>query len=209
MMHHKRWFTLLEILIVITILWVLFLLLLRTYNSITSLVFRVQQEKEVSQQVLYISQVIQNFADRNTIDYDAYFLSGDHHLLVQHLGVTDTLYLSGQDGRFSLFTRGDCMDPALPYTWASVHTWCTLFMQQSWALTEIISPKTLKLSKVIFKIIPFASERQYLESDTLCVQWPYIQCLNTPGFWMLFTAYSTNYGTQRATHVSLPFQQFF
>ena len=115
-MQQKRGFTLLEILIVITILGVLFFLLLRTYNSITSLVFRVQQEKDVSQQVLYISQVVQNFADRNTIDYDAYLSTGGHHLLVQQQGITDVLYLSGQDGRFSLSTRGDCLDPAILYT---------------------------------------------------------------------------------------------
>jgi hypothetical protein len=59
-----------------TILALLFLLLLRTYNSIASLVFRVQQEKEVSQEILQISQIVQNFADRNTIDYAAYFTTG-------------------------------------------------------------------------------------------------------------------------------------
>jgi len=36
------------------------------------MVFRVQQEKEVTQEILQISQLIQNFSDRNTIDYAKY-----------------------------------------------------------------------------------------------------------------------------------------
>ena len=54
------------------ILGILFVLLLRTYNRIATMVFRVQQEKEVTQEILQISQLIQNFSDRNTIDYAKY-----------------------------------------------------------------------------------------------------------------------------------------
>gem|GEM_PF-1105752 len=62
----------LELLIVMAILGILFVLLLRTYNRIGTMVFRVQQEKEVAQEILQISQIIQNFSDRNTIDYSKY-----------------------------------------------------------------------------------------------------------------------------------------
>jgi len=54
------------------ILGILFVLLLRTYNRIATMVFRVQQEKEVAQEILQISQLVQNYADRNTIDYSKY-----------------------------------------------------------------------------------------------------------------------------------------
>jgi hypothetical protein len=54
------------------ILGILFVLLLRTYNRIATMVFRVQQEKEVAQEILQISQLIQNYSDRNTIDYPKY-----------------------------------------------------------------------------------------------------------------------------------------
>lgn len=72
-MKTKKGFTLLELLIVMAILGILFVLLLRTYNWIATMVFRVQQEKEVSQEILQISQLIQNYSDRNTIDYPKYF----------------------------------------------------------------------------------------------------------------------------------------
>lgn len=64
--------TLLELLIVMTILGILFVLLLKTYNWISTMVFRVQQEKEVTQEVMHISQVVQNYSERNTIDYQKY-----------------------------------------------------------------------------------------------------------------------------------------
>ena len=60
------------------ILSVLFVLLLKTYNRISTVVFRVQQEKEVTQEVLQISQIVQNFSERNTIDYYKY---NDHLLM--------------------------------------------------------------------------------------------------------------------------------
>ena len=63
--------------IVMAILGILFVMLLKTYNWIGTMVFRVQQEKEVSQEMLQISQIIQNFADRNSIDYSKYTIAGE------------------------------------------------------------------------------------------------------------------------------------
>jgi len=71
-MKIRKAFTLLELIIVMAILGILFVLLLRTYNRIGTMVFRVQQEKEVAQEILQISQLIQNYSDRNTIDYVEY-----------------------------------------------------------------------------------------------------------------------------------------
>jgi prepilin-type N-terminal cleavage/methylation domain-containing protein len=73
-MKKKGGFTLLELIIVMVILGILFVLLLKTYNWIATMVFRVQQEKEVTQEILQISQLMQNFSDRNTLDYPTYSL---------------------------------------------------------------------------------------------------------------------------------------
>ena len=72
-MKNKKGFTLLELIIVMAILGILFVMLLKTYNRIATMVFRVQQEKEVAQEILQMSQLMQNFSDRNTIDYPQYF----------------------------------------------------------------------------------------------------------------------------------------
>jgi len=90
--------TLLELIIVMAILGILFVLLLRTYNRISTVVFRVQQEKEVTQEILQISQTVQNLADRNAIDYEKYVGTGDEEQgtrLVDTNGITSVLYLSG------------------------------------------------------------------------------------------------------------------
>jgi len=209
-MKGKRWFTLLELLIVMAILGILFVMLLRTYNRISTMVFRVQQEKEVSQEVLQISQLIQNYADRNTIDYAKYYEQWSGGLVTTQW-IADVLYLSGQDGQISFFARGTCVDPAIEYSVTGAVEWsgCSLYMMTKDKTIELINTKKIAISDVVFKIIPFASQQQYLDSDSLCQEWNYLHCINSPGFRMIFKAYSPNYWTQFATHVVIPFQQFF
>lgn len=206
-MKIRKGFTLLELIIVMAILGILFVLLLRTYNRIATMVFRVQQEKEVAQEILQISQLVQNYADRNAIDYSKYW-SGD---LVTTQWITDVLYLSGQDGEISFFARGTCVEPALDYSITGFveWSWCSLYMTTKDKTIELINTKKIAISDVVFKIIPFASEQQYLDSDSLCTEWNYLHCLNSPGFRMIFKAYSPNYWRQWSTHVTVPFQQFF
>jgi len=211
----KKGFTLLELIIVMAILGILFVMLLRTYNRISTMVFRVQQEKEVSQEILQISQLIQNFSDRNTIDYQKYNyelpITNDEwsRWLVDTKWITDILYLTGQDGEISFFSSGDCVDPAVEYVLTGAWSGCSLYMTSKDKTIELINTKKIVISKAIFKIIPFASEDQYLNSDSLCQEGNYLHCLNAPGFRMIFKAYSVNYWTQFATHVTIPFQQFF
>ncbi len=191
------------------ILAILFVLLLRTYNRIATTVFRVQQEKEVSQEMLQISQIMQNFSDRNTIDYPRYAMIS-LTWLVESKWITWMLYLTGQDWSIAFFSSGDCKDPIDEYTFVPGWSSCSLFMITSWnKIIELINPKKIAISKVVFKIIPFASQEQYIANDSLCLEGEYLHCLNAPWFRMVFKAYSPNYGLQRATHVVIPFQQFF
>ncbi len=217
-MKGKKWMTLLELLIVMTILGILFVMLLKTYNRISTMVFRVQQQKEVSQEMMQISQIVQNYADRNTIDYQKYLGAEEQwtgtdwqiftRRLVDAYGVTDVLYLSGQDGEIALYSSGDCIDPAAEYVATESWSVCSLYMDIWGTSRQLINTNKISLTKVVFKIIPFASEQQYIASQDLCTS-SYLQCIHAPGFWMFFSAYSVNYGAQRATRVRVPFQQFF
>ena len=196
------------------ILGVLFVMLLNTYNWISTMVFRVQQEKEVSQEILQTSQIIQNFADRNTIDYDKYLFADPTQnkewiSLGDTNGITDVLYLTWKDGEISFFSSGECVDPAQEYILTGAWSWCHLYMTTNDKTIELINSQRVAISKVIFKIIPFASEEQYIHTEWLCEEWNYLHCLNAPGFRMIFKAYSINYWMQWATHVTMPFQQFF
>lgn len=204
----KKWFTLLELLIVMAILGILFVMLLKTYNRISTMVFRVQQEKEVTQEILQVSQIVQNLADRNAIDYSKYTIESSWVTLVINKWITDVLYLSWLDGEVVLYTTGDCIDPGVEYVFTGAWSWCSLYADVWGKTRELINTKKVLFSKVIFKIIPFASEQQYIDTENLC-EGSYLTCLNSPGFWMIFTAYSVNYWTQWATHVRVPFQQFF
>ncbi len=217
-MKAKKWMTLLELLIVMAILGILFVLLLRTYNWISTMVFRVQQEKEVAQEVMQISQIIQNFADRNSIDYSKYLVTSNEWpwrfegrqvtRLVDTKWITEVLYLSGQDGEVVIYSSGNCIDPAAEMVYRESWSDCSLYIDVGGKTREIINTKKISISKVVFKVIPFASEQQYISDPSLC-DGIYLQCLNSPGFRMIFGAYSPNYGTQWATRVHVPFQQFF
>lgn len=175
------------------------------------MVFRVQQEKEVSQEIMQISQIVQNFADRNSIDYNTYWVTSDEWRvtnLVANKWITEVLYLSGQDGNVVMYTSGDCIDPAADMVYNEEKSICSLYIDVGGKTREIINTKKISISKVVFKVIPFASEQQYIEDPSLC-DGMYLKCLNSPGFRMIFGAYSPNYGTQWATRVRVSFQQFF
>jgi hypothetical protein len=156
---------------------------------------------------LQISQLVQNYADRNTIDYSKYW-SGD---LVGTQWITDVLYLTGQDGEVQFYSTGTCVEPAVEYslTGAMESSWCSLYIVTKDKTIALMNTNKIAISKVIFKIMPFASEEQYINSDWLCEEGNYLHCLNAPWFRMIFRAYSPNYWRQWATHVTVPFQQFF
>lgn len=59
--------------------------------------FRVQQTRNVHQEVLHLSQIIQNFADNNAIDFTQYTK------LSLTNGIVDQLHLQGKDGTVSFF----------------------------------------------------------------------------------------------------------
>jgi hypothetical protein len=46
--------------------------LFKTYITISQISFRVEQQKIVNQELLFVSEIMQNFANRNKINYDEY-----------------------------------------------------------------------------------------------------------------------------------------
>lgn len=198
----KKAFTLIELLIVIVIIGILSVILLRTYTWITQMTFRVQQTKNVQQEVLHITQVVQNFADRNTIDFAQY------SWLAASIGITDTLYLSGQDGALRFFTSGDCSQTVIQNQLVITGS-CILMMEQSGQILEVSDAHKAVLGNLVFKIIPFASTEAYLQQNVACANNDYLHCVHKPWFWLLLDAYSINYGTQWTNHVHIPVQLFF
>ncbi|MFA7717399.1 MAG: type II secretion system protein [Candidatus Absconditabacterales bacterium] len=201
-MKKIKGFTLIELIIVMVIIGILSVILLKTYTWISQMTFRVQQTKNVQQEVLRLSQVMQNFADRNTIDFSQY---SD---LTAMQGLTDTLYLDGEDGTLKFFASGDC-NQVMTSGQLIMHGSCVLMLQQSGVMIQLTDPHKVVLGHIVFKIIPFASPDAYLQSGTVCDNNDYLHCVHKPGFRLLLDAYSINYGTQWATHVHIPLQLFY
>lgn len=95
--------TLVEILVVLVIVGILSTILLKSYTRVSEMSFRVQQTKNVHQEVLHMAQIIQNVADTMHIDYAAY--SGS---LPAKQGMSSVLYLQGDAGQVAFFASGAC-----------------------------------------------------------------------------------------------------
>jgi prepilin-type N-terminal cleavage/methylation domain-containing protein len=68
----KKAFTLIEILITTCILAVLFVLIFKTYNDITKITTKIDSEKNLYNEVLFLTQTIQNLSDHYNLDYNTY-----------------------------------------------------------------------------------------------------------------------------------------
>ncbi|MCF7834954.1 prepilin-type N-terminal cleavage/methylation domain-containing protein [Candidatus Gracilibacteria bacterium] len=197
----KNGFTLVEILVVLIVIGILSVVLMKTYTFISQIAFRIQQEKYINKEILFISQNIQNFSDRNSIDYYRYGSSLD-----SSYGITDTLYLSGQDGELTIYSTGDCIDPGESIDILTGGYKCYLEIIKNGNTIQISNPNSIYLSKTIFKIIPYDSTENYLNTNS-CSN--YISCIYKPGFFMISRAYSPRYNNNRYNKIQIPIQQFF
>lgn len=212
----KNWFTLAEILIVVILFWMLAGIIIKTYTTISQVSFRLQQEKEIAKEALVLSQVLDNLAQSTTIDYDQY-KSSDLDLVATN-GIVDTLYLSGDSGKYQISSssckKDDKITEKLENSDQSTEQSenqknCQLLLTTTIGgkTTEnsLLDGKNFKLSKMQFKIIPFIWKedlKKNLASDTP-KDWK-------PAFWILGTLYSNYYNPQKRTNnISLPLQLFF
>ena len=201
-MKKSSWFTLVEILIVLVLVGILTTILFKSYTWVSETAFRVQQTKRVHQETLSLSQILQNFVDRNTIDYTKY----TSWSLAAHQGIVSDLYLSWQDGSLHLFTSGACDMTGGIF---SSHDACDLILERLGTFVVLNDSHSALLRNALFKIIPFASSDDYLQDKVSCVGQDYLHCVQTPGFWFLFDMYSSNYSTTWTNRVHLPVQLFF
>ena len=81
----------------------------------------------------------------------------------------------------SFFASGmNCVDPAVEYIFTGGLSGCSLYMTKNNKTIELINSKKILISDIVFKIVPFASQEQYLNSDSLCATGEYLHCLNSP-----------------------------
>ena len=196
-------------------------IIIKTYTTISQVSFRLQQEKEIAKEALVLSQVLDNLAQSTTIDYEKYQSSD----LVANNGVVDTLYLSGDDGKYQISSINTCLSTQELYEQAEKSesktenqkegSPCQLSFTgttKDWKTSHLLlDGKNFKLSKIQFKIIPFiwkSALKDKLQSENpdlskLPQDWK-------PAFWILGTLYSHYYNPNKWTNnISLPLQFFF
>ena len=193
---------------------------MKTYTTISQVSFRIQQEKEIAKEALVLSQVLDNLAQSTTIDYEKYQSSD----LVANNGIVDTLYLSGDSGKYQISSSDTCSpaqelyeqaeksEPKTEHQKEEIPCQLSLISSnQDGKTTLLLDGQNFKLSKIQFKIIPFiwkSALKEKLQSENpdlnkLPQDWK-------PAFWILGTLYSNYYNPQKRTNnISLPLQLFF
>ena len=217
-----KWFTLVEMLIVIVIIGILAVVLTESYITISQVALRVEQEKNMSEESLILTQLFQTISDEATIDYEKYG-SG----LKESKWFTETLYLTwGQWTWTSIYTTWweNCLDlhedfpkdvngNYVDYTEEiqKALTWCRLEMKQEVddedpIITKLTTPWKVITSKAMFKIIPYNTDEAYFadESNNTIVN-----DLHQPAFWMFIHLYATLYQPQWTNNIHQPLQLFF
>lgn len=195
-------------------------IIIKTYTTISQVSFRLQQEKEIAKEALVLSQVLDNLAQSTTIDYERY-KSSDLDLVATN-GIVDTLYLSGDNGKYQILSSDSCkeedkiteklenLDQSTEQSENQKNCQLLLTTTIGDQTTEnsLLDGKNFKLSKMQFKIIPFiwkAKLKEKLETDASDTpkDWK-------PAFWILGTLYSHYYNPNKWTNnISLPLQFFF
>lgn len=209
-----KWFTLLEMMIVIVIVWILAVVLTESYITISRTALRIEQEKNISEESLVLTQIFQSVADEATIDYEKYWSK-----LQNSNWFTWTLYLTWWQWSWtSIYTTGDCLDLDKNFEpdedgniSQSIldYTGCYLAMKQ-WEEneeTQLTIPWNVVISKVVFRIIPFDSDENYFtwEETNKIV----INDVHQPAFWMFIHLYAPLYQPTWTNKIDLPLQLFF
>ncbi len=214
-----KWFTLLEMMIVMVIIWILAVVLTESYTTISRTALKIEQEKNLSEESLILTQVFQAISDEATIDYDAYSVNSIN--LSTTSWFTDILYLTWWQWSWtSIYTTGnDCLEldgnfpmdadgnyPDVAEIVQNALSGCELILEQWWERTSLISNWKVITSKVMFKVIPYDGDETYFKSDE--DEWV-INKVHQPAFWMFIHLYAPFYQPTGTNKIDQPLQLFF
>lgn len=201
-------------LIVIVIVWILAVVLIESYLTISKTALRIEQEKNISEESLILTQIFQAISDEATIDYERYGST-----LKDSKWFTWMLYLTWWQWSWtSIYTTGEnCLDLDKNFEpdeegnitqLIQDFTGCYLAMKQ-WEESEethLTTPWKVVISNAMFKVIPYDSDENYFTWDT---QWIVMNDVHQPGFWMFIHLYAPLYQPTGINKIDLPLQLFF
>lgn len=140
----KKGFTLLEVLISLVIISLLVGIIFGIYTSILKLSVRIEQEKNLNNELLFASQTIQNMVDSYDLDLGYYFASGQRNDIDAD-GYTDTLAMVNQDKSIKLRKVGEC----------GAGSGCFLGLEIDGSMKELTNPYLVYIPNLKFRIIPY------------------------------------------------------
>ena len=187
----KKWFTLIELIISITIIWALVVLMFKTYSHITNISIKIENEKNVNNELLYLSQTLQNLSDKYDINLNKYSNLTDTKWL------TWTLYLTWIDN-ISIYATWDWCN--LTDLTKIKNKYCWVQMKKNEYLIDITDKDKVFLKNLNFKLIPFTWNTINTESKNIYHKW----------FWIFTESYTKKYiATKWAFNIKVPLQMFF
>lgn len=215
-----KWFTLLEMIIVMIIVGILAVVLTESYTTISRTALKIEQEKNLSEESLILTQIFQAISDEATIDYNAY--SEKEIDLSATSWFTDILYLTGWQWSWtSIYTTwDDCLEldnnfpsnadgtyPDVSEKVRNALSWCELVLNQQGQTTSLISNWKVITSKVKFRIIPYDSDENYFNKED--EDYIAINDVHQPAFWMFIHLYASFYQPTWTNKIDQPLQLFF
>lgn len=147
----QRWFTLVEVLIGIVIVGLLVGIIFGIYVSTLRLSVKIDNERNLNNELLFFSQTIQNLVDNNDLDLSRYawgsgIISTSTLLGSQEDGFADRLYLTSWSWQLSIYKNGTC----------GTNEWCWIELEKKdWTKVKLTDPHKVEISNLLFKILPY------------------------------------------------------
>ena len=205
-----KWFTLIEMLIVMVIVGILAVVLTESYITISKMALKIEQEKNISEESLVLTQIFQSISDEATINYKEYdgSLSGTNWF-------TEQLYLTWEQRSWtSISSTWNCLNLDWDFQPNEVwevnidikdYSWCSLVLEKNGKTTPLLYKWKVIPSKVLFKIIPYDSDTNYFTGTETNI----INKLHQPWFRVFIHLYSPLYKPTWTNKIDEPLQLFF
>ena len=178
-------FTLIEVLISLVIISILVGIVFAMYTSIIRLSVRMEQEKNLNNELLFAVQSIQNMVDNYDLDLWYYFTWSTRRS-IDEKGYTSVLALKNADKQILLRKQGEC----------GVWTWCFLALEDNGVVKQLTNPLKVSLPTLQFRVLPY----QFWSVDQIYQKW----------FWVYGTITSSRYNSGKyELNVAQDLQLFF
>ena len=201
----KKAFTLIELLIVICILGILTFVLFSAYKKVSEISFRIEQQRKINEELLLMSEILQNFANRNSIDFGKYV--GDESLINQE-GFSYNLYLSWEDWQLKIYATWNCVEYWKIPESSNLEGWCAFYLEKDGHSPIKLTNDSVYFTRAKFKIIPY-SDQYFSSSNDLC-QTNYLACINDVWFWLFTDIYPRAYNESIwSNNIHVLVQHFF